>query len=74
MTNEQLAKIREFASSDSSKRGAILRDLLAHIDLLDTRLLGQSVCDCHDWPTIAEMHDYVVALELAVEKEVAPAA
>ena len=67
MTTEQLAKIREFASSDDSKRGDTIRALLAHIDF-ETRPLEQPVCDCHDWPTIAEMHDYVVALELAVEK------
>ena len=24
---------------------------------------GRTVCDCHTWPTVKEMHDYVLALE-----------
>ena len=63
MTQERLTRIRKFADSDSSERGNIVRNLLAHIDVLVAQLRGQSICDCHCWPTIAEMHEYVVALE-----------
>lgn len=27
---------------------------------------GRAVCDCHTWPTVSEMHDYVEALERIV--------
>ena len=28
----------------------------------------RSVCDCHTWPTVSELHDYVAALEAKLEQ------
>lgn len=45
---------------------AALREQLAEAEIPDAVPVEESVCDCHTWPTIAEMHDYCVALETIV--------
>jgi hypothetical protein len=39
------------------------RAMLQAAKEVTTAIAEAAVCDCHTWPTISEMHEYVVALE-----------
>jgi len=56
---------------DASPRSIIVKRQIpawnTRADKVTAAMNELAVCDCHTWPTISEMHDYVVALEKKLE-------